>query len=205
MASYSIDCIIDSFPLSEEKSNNTIKFKVLGPPSLQTKLNKLLQQNITVFSLEVKITPAILPPLDLQVEMQQWDKNENSLPPRVLSANKQLAVHEMVYKLLRLKVIRASQAHRYSQVTLVPKTDSSWRMCIDYRRLNRITNGLGWPLPNIVEMLRRIGQNKPKFFATMDLTSGYHQMPMSASSIKYTAFITFMGVFEWLRYEYPWV
>ena len=33
----------------------------------------------------------------------------------------------------------------------------------------------------------------------MDLTSGYHQAPLAPQSRKYTAFITFMGVFEWLR------
>jgi transposase InsO family protein len=48
-------------------------------------------------------------------------------------------------------------------------------------------------------MIRRIGEKRPKYFAVMDLTSGYHQAPLSLNSRKYTAFICFLGLFEWLR------
>jgi hypothetical protein len=50
-------------------------------------------------------------------------------------------------------------------------------MCIDYRNLNDCTPDASWPIPNIAEMLRRIGNHKPKIFGTMDLTQGYHQAP----------------------------
>ena len=48
-------------------------------------------------------------------------------------------------------------------------------------------------------MLQRLGSHRPKLFAVMDCTSGYHQAPLSANSQVFTAFITFMGIFEWLR------
>ncbi len=48
-------------------------------------------------------------------------------------------------------------------------------------------------------MLRRIGTHKPKYFAVFDLTSGYHQAPLSMSAIGYTAFICFCGLYEYLR------
>ena len=48
-------------------------------------------------------------------------------------------------------------------------------------------------------MLQRLGDQRAKFYAVMDLTSGYHQAPLSRNSQESTAFITFMGVFEWLR------
>jgi hypothetical protein len=57
---------------------------------------------------------------------------------------------------------------------------------------------MGWPIPNIEQMMQRIGTFKPKVFGVMDLTSGYHQSPLSESSRIFTAFITFMGIFEWL-------
>ena len=56
-----------------------------------------------------------------------------------------------------------------------------------------------WPIPNIKEMLYRLGDRKPKFFAVFDLTSGYYQAPISADSRKWTAFMTWSGVYEWLR------
>ena len=50
---------------------------------------------------------------------------------------------------------------------MVPKPDGSKRMCIDYRNLNDCTPDAYWPIPNIAEMLRRIGNHKPKIFGTM--------------------------------------
>ena len=82
---------------------------------------------------------------------------------------------------------------------LTPKPNGKWRFCIDYRNLNNCSESMGWPIPNIEQMVRRIGDHKPTVFGVMDLTSGYFQAPISESSRVYTAFITFMGVYEWLR------
>ena len=90
-------------------------------------------------------------------------------------------------------------ASRYCQVLLTPKPNDRWRFCIDYQPLNSCSESEGWNLPNIHQMLQRLGALKPKIFAVMDLTSGYHQAPLSLSSRILTAFITFMGIFEWLR------
>ena len=70
---------------------------------------------------------------------------------------------------------------------------------MDYRFLNLCTSVEGGVIPNIGETLRRIGDQKPKYFAVMDLTSGYHQAPIAEGSIPYTAFITHRGVYEWVR------
>ena len=51
----------------------------------------------------------------------------------------------------------------------------------------------------IYELLQRIGRKKPKFFAVIDFTSGYHQCPIAEDTIPFTAFITHRGVYEWLR------
>ena len=65
--------------------------------------------------------------------------------------------------------------------------------------MNDCTPDVSWPIPNIAEMLRRIGSCKPKFFDIMDLTQGYHQAPLSVTTKAYTAFITFSGVYEFTR------
>ena len=54
-------------------------------------------------------------------------------------------------------------------------------------------------MPNKTEMLRRIGQHKPKLFGIMDLTQGYHQAPLEHNTKAFTAFITFSGVYEFTR------
>ena len=65
---------------------------------------------------------------------------------------------------------------------------------------------MGWPIPNIESLLQRVGQRcqrgKAKYFATLDLTSGYHQTSLSEDSRAYTAFIvggSEQGVYEWCR------
>ena len=40
-----------------------------------------------------------------------------------------------------------------------------------------------WPIPNIKSMLNRIGEQRPHFFAIMDITSGYHQAPLAKASL----------------------
>ena len=98
----------------------------------------------------------------------------------------------------RYLIIKSSSPY-YSQVLLVQKPDSTFRMCVDYRALNDCTPDANWPIPNITEMLRRIGQHKPKLFGIMDLTQGYHQAPFEHNTKAFTAFTTFSGVYEFTR------
>ena len=58
---------------------------------------------------------------------------------------------------------------------------------------------MGWPLPNIIAIFRRVGDRKPKFFSTMDFTQGYYQIPLAKESQKYTAFRTDRGLYHWKR------
>ncbi len=101
--------------------------------------------------------------------------------------------------MLRHGVIRPSNSTEYSQVLLTPKPGGEWRFCIDYRRLNDATTQIGWPLPNIKAMLHRLGDKQAKHFGKMDFTKGYYQASLSEASRKYTAFITYCGIYEWLR------
>ena len=85
---------------------------------------------------------------------------------------------------------------------LDPKPDNTYSMCVDYRTLNNCTPDASWSIPNIAEMLGRIGSCKPKIFGIRDLTQGYYQASLSNTSKAYTAFITFSGVYEFTRLPY---
>ena len=135
----------------------------------------------------------------MDVDDEKWELSKNKGPPRVQTGPKQRQIQEQIQDKIELDVMQPSQAEYYSQAHLVPKSLNKWRFCLDYRNLNQAVKGMGWPIPNIQQMLRRLGDYKSKFYAKMDLTSGYHQAPLAPESRKYTAFITFMGVFEWLR------
>ena len=47
--------------------------------------------------------------------------------------------------------------------------------------------------------MHRLGEQKAQYYVTLDLTSGYFQAPLAESARTLTAFITFMGIFEFLR------
>jgi hypothetical protein len=79
---------------------------------------------------------------------------------------------------------------------MVPIPDGNKGMCIDVRNLNDCTEDASWPIPNITEMLRRIGTHKAKIFAALDLTQGYHQAPLTLAGRMYTAFILFCVVYQ---------
>ena len=77
--------------------------------------------------------------------------------PHPQSMSNQDEINKQTKTLLELGVIEYSQEAYNSQV-LTPKPNGKKRFCIDFRNLNKATKSMGWPLPNIPHMLRRIGE-----------------------------------------------
>ncbi|XP_062527581.1 uncharacterized protein LOC134199889 [Bombyx mori] len=104
--------------------------------------------------------------------------------------------------MLKDDIIQPSMSPWSAPIWVVPKKlDASgqrkWRVVIDYRKLNDITIGDSYPIPNINEILDQLG--KSKYFSTLDLASGFHQIQMSAEDAPKTAFSIPQGHFEFKR------
>ena len=82
-----------------------------------------------------------------------------------------------VDKMLAFEIIRQSDSPWSSTIVLVRKANGKVRFCVDYRRLNAITKKDSFPMPRIDDTLDWIG--KGKWFTTLDLASGYWQIPMN--------------------------
>ena len=157
-----------------------------------------------IFSCTLSKEPANLAPLEIEVDAEKWQTRRSQGPPRIMSFEKEKHLRSFVEEGLRYEIIRPSTACHYSQVHLVPKPPAAdgtkkMRTTIDFRFLNECSKPKAWPLPNIAQMIQRIGKAKPKYFAKLDMTSGYWQAPLAEASKPFTAFITFMGTFEWNR------
>jgi hypothetical protein len=72
-----------------------------------------------------------------------------------------------------------------------------WRICVDFRKLNEVSVGGSFPLPNIQDILDKVG--KARYFTALDCASGFHQIPIRKEDRCKTAFSTITGHFEYLR------
>lgn len=114
----------------------------------------------------------------------------------------QQEVKSQVDKMLKQNIIQPSTSPWSSPIWVVPKKlDASgkrkWRVVIDYRKLNDITIGDSYPLPNITDILDKLGHST--YFTTLDLASGFHQIELDHKDIPKTAFNTPFGHYEFLR------
>ena len=91
-------------------------------------------------------------------------------------------------------VIQPSSSPWASPVVMVRKKDGTHRFCVDYRALNAVTKPDLYPLPRIDDLLDQLGE--ARFFSTLDLASGYWQIPVSEDAIEKTAFVVPQGLYE---------
>ena len=68
-------------------------------------------------------------------------------------------------------IIEHSSSEWAAPIVLVPKKDGTLRFCVDYRKLNSVSETDAYPMPRIDEMIDRLG--KAKYITTLDLTRGY--------------------------------
>ena len=107
------------------------------------------------------------------------------------------SVKAHINQLLEAQVIRESCSPYASPIVLVKKKDGSLRMCVDYRQLNSKTRRDAFPLPRIDESLDAL--SGARWFSTLDLASGYNQVPVAEKDKQKTAFCTPFGLFEFNR------
>ncbi|GJU93283.1 reverse transcriptase domain-containing protein [Tanacetum coccineum] len=90
--------------------------------------------------------------------------------------------------------IRPSSSPWEAPVLFVKKKDGSFKMCIDYRELNKLTVKNRYPLPRIDDLFDQLQGSQ--FFSKIDLRSGYHQLRLYEDDIPKTAFRTRYVHFE---------
>lgn len=163
------------------------------PSEYKPKLIEILNQFRDKFIYGTPSGPANTDP----VEIRLIDPHKTVYRrPYHLSPQELSVVREKVDELLSAEVIRPSSSPFASPILLVKKKDGSDRMCVDYRQLNANTVPDRFPLPLISDQIDRL--YGCHYFTTLDMASGFHQLPIHPDSVEKTAFVTPEGHFEYL-------
>lgn len=165
----------------------------------QSKLLKLIHKYEDVFFIEGE-------KLTFTNAIKHKIKTRDDLPIHVKSYRYPFChreeVQRQISKMLEQGIIRHSSSPWTSPVWIVPKKlDASgqkkWRLVIDYRKLNEKTIDDRYPIPNITDILDKLG--RCMYFTTLDLASGFHQVEVEKADIPKTAFSVENGHYEFLR------
>ncbi|GKD50429.1 hypothetical protein Tco_1279405, partial [Tanacetum coccineum] len=104
-------------------------------------------------------------------------------------AERNIAINDKVSKLVAAGIMREVHYHDWlSNPVMVKKSDNSWRMCVDFKDLNKACPKDGYPLPEIDWKVESLCGFPLKCF--LDAYKGYHQIQMADEDEEKTAFIT---------------
>lgn len=134
---------------------------------------------------------------NVEMKIELADTKPVIYRPYRMSFSERQKVREIVDELLDNDIVQESESNYASPILLVRKKTGEQRLCVDFRALNAKSVKDKYPLPLIEDQISNLSGNK--FFITLDLASGYYQIPMAAESRHLTAFVTPDGHYEFKR------
>ena len=143
--------------------------------------------------------PATLPPsrgtFDHRIPLKEGTSPINLRPYKYPLRHKDI-IEKLVGEMQEMGVIQSSSSPFACPVVLVGKKHGTWRLCVDYRELNKCTIKDKFPIPIIEELLDELAGST--IYPKIDLRAGYHQVRMDANDNPKTAFKTHSGHYEFL-------
>ena len=114
--------------------------------------------------------------------------------PYRMNITKLKAVQDEIHYLLQHDKIELSYSEWSSPVLLVPKADSTWRLCVDFRKVNSVTKTDSHPIPRVDDCIDQIGH--AKYVSKFDMLKGYWQVPLTERAKEISAFVTPDGLYQ---------
>nr|GEZ51152.1 putative reverse transcriptase domain-containing protein [Tanacetum cinerariifolium] len=152
----------------------------------------IVQNFLEVFPEELPGLP-LTRPVEFQIDLVPGAAPVARAPYR-LAPSEMKELVEQLKELSGKGFIRHSSSPWRAPVLFVKKKDGSFRMCIDYRELNKITVKNCYPLPRIDDLFDQVQWSS--VYSKIDLRSGYHQLRVREEDIPKIAFRTRYGHYE---------
>lgn len=177
---------------SAEEPNTVVKLPEQLDYKQRVKATDLLNRHNSLFvsrNEDIGIVPFI------KHEINTGDHPPIRSKPYRVSINEQRRIQELIDEMVRTNIIRPSRSHWASPIVLVKKKDTTeLRFCVDYRKLNKITQVDPYPIPNMESVLENLSGNQ--WFSKLDIKAMYWQILMDDKSREKTAFVVHCGQFE---------
>ncbi|GKA19205.1 reverse transcriptase domain-containing protein [Tanacetum coccineum] len=160
----------------------------------RVKMCNLLQRSLDVFAW----TPADMTGVPRHIAEHRLNVREGCQPirqkKRGQAAERNIAINDEVSKLVAAGIMREVHYHDWlSNPVMVKKNDNSWRMCVDFKDLNKACPKDVYPLPEIDWKVESLCGFLFKYF--LDAYKGYHQIQIVEEDEEKTVFITNQGFF----------
>nr|GEU61595.1 putative polyprotein [Tanacetum cinerariifolium] len=156
-------------------------------------LKQLLEEYADVFTMPIELPP--YRSFDHKIPLIIDNVSINIRPYRYPPTQKD-TIEAMIKELPDSGVVRPSNSPFSYPIIMVKKKDGSWRMCIDYKHLNKNTVKDKFPILAIEELINEL--HGAMVFSKLDLRSGYHQIRMSEQDIYKTAFRSHEGHYKFV-------
>ncbi|GJX18719.1 pectinesterase/pectinesterase inhibitor U1 [Tanacetum coccineum] len=162
------------------------------------KLCNLLQRSLDIFAW----TPTDMTGVPRHIAEHRLNVRKGCQPVRQKkrgqAAERNIAINDEVSKLVTAGIMREVHYHDWlSNPVMVKKSDNSWRMCVDFKHLNKACPKDGYPLLEIDWKVESLCGFPFKCF--LDAYKGYHQIQMAEEDEEKTAFITNQGIFCYIK------
>ena len=105
----------------------------------------------------------------------------------------------MLQNWLENGIIKPSTSEYRAPILIVPKKEGKFRLCVDYRALNKVTRPNNYQLPRIDHIKATI---RGKIFSTLDLKDGFFQVPVDEETVPLTGMATPEGTFVFVRMSF---
>ena len=160
-------------------------------PDFKDEIHSLILQNSSIFAksdIDLGCTDLV------SMSIDTGSHSPIKLRPYRTPLHKREEVGKAIDDMLKANVIKRSMSPWSFPLVVVSKKDGTSRMCVDFRKLNKITKPTSYPLPLIDDILSNLGH--AKYFSKLDLKSGFWQIALDPKDSEKTAFACHKGLFQ---------